>query len=117
MRYIAAISAVLALAIALAIAGCGGGSSSTSSSTSSTAASPFHPAGVTVTPTTPAASSTVAQVTWDEPYGEPASLDPLKAYALPENTVLSNTCDALLRTGPDLKLQPGLASSWTHPTP
>ncbi|HEV3070130.1 MAG TPA: ABC transporter substrate-binding protein [Solirubrobacteraceae bacterium] len=114
MRLIAAISVVLALAVT----GCGGGSSSTStSSSSSPAASPFHPAGVNVTPTTPPASSTVAQVVWDEPYGEPASLDPLKSYALPENTVLSNACDALLRTGPDLKLQPGLASSWTHPTP
>jgi peptide/nickel transport system substrate-binding protein len=114
MRSIAAISVVLALAIA----GCGGGSSSsTSSSTSTSASNPFHPAGVTVTPTTPAPSKTISQVIWDEPYGEPASLDPLKSYALPENTVLSNTCDALLRTGPDLKLQPGLATSYTHPTP
>jgi peptide/nickel transport system substrate-binding protein len=115
MRSIAAILTV----IALALAGCGGssGSSSTSSTSSSAGASPFHPAGVNVTPTTPGAASTVSQVTWDEPYGEPASLDPLKSYALPENTVLSNTCDALLRTGPDLKLQPGLATSWTHPTP
>ncbi len=112
MRSIAAISALLALAVA----GCGGSSSDSTSSTSSTAASPFHPAGVTVTPTTPTPSSTVSQVTWDEPYGEPASLDPLKSYALPENTVLSNTCDALLRTGPELRLQPGLASSYTHPT-
>lgn len=96
------------------LAGCGGGATSSSPSGGGSA---FHPAGVTITPTTRPAGKAIGQVTWDEPYGEPASLDPLKAYALPENTVLSNTCDALLRTGPDLKLQPGLATSWTHPTP
>ncbi len=112
---------VLAFAATAALmAGCGGSTStSTSSSTSATSATEaaFHPPGVQVTTTTPAPSKSVAQVTWDEPYGEPPSLDPLKSYGIPENTVLSNVCDALLRTGPDLKLQPGLASSWTHTTP
>lgn len=109
--------ALMSIVAALALAGCGGGSSSTSSTTSSTSSSPFHPAGVSITPTTPAPTKSVSAVTWDEPYGEPPSLDPLKSYGIPENTVLSNVCDALLRTGPNLKLQPGLASSWTHPTP
>jgi peptide/nickel transport system substrate-binding protein len=115
MRSIAAISAI----VALALAGCGGSGSSTgsTSSTAGASASPFHPAGVTITPTTPAPTTTVSQITWDEPYGEPPSLDPLKSYGIPENTVLSNVCDALLRTGPNLKLQAGLATSWTHPTP
>lgn len=113
MRSIAAVSVVAALALA----GCGGGGSSSSSSTTSTSSSPFHPAGVSITPTTPAPTKSVSSVTWDEPYGEPPSLDPLKSYGIPENTVLSNVCDALLRTGPNLKLQPGLATSWTHPTP
>ncbi len=118
MRSIAAISAVSVLALA----GCGGGSSTSSTSSGTPASSaattpPFHPAGIAVTPTTPAATKTVSQVIWDEPYGEPPSLDPLKSYALPENTVLSNVCDALLRTGPELKLQPGLATSWTHTSP
>lgn len=116
-------SAVVSIvgAIAALLVGCGGSSSntSTSSSTAATGASEaaFHPAGVNVTTTTPAPTKTVSQVTWDEPYGEPPSLDPLKSYGIPENTVLSNICDALLRTGPDLQLQPGLATSWTHPTP
>ncbi|HEX4838296.1 MAG TPA: ABC transporter substrate-binding protein, partial [Solirubrobacteraceae bacterium] len=104
----------LALAAAAVASGCGGGKAKT---TSSSAAEPFHPAGIAITPTTPPATRLLSRVTWDEPYGEPPSLDPLKSYALPANTVLSNTCDALLRTGPDLKLQPGLATSWTHPTP
>ncbi len=110
MRSIAAIS-VLA---ALALAGCGSVTTTTSTTSSN---NPFHPAGVAITPTTPAPSTSVSQVVWDEPYGEPPSLDPLKSYGIPENTVLSNVCDALLRTGPNLKLQAGLASSWTHPTP
>jgi peptide/nickel transport system substrate-binding protein len=118
MRNSALLSIVGVLAALLA--GCG---SSTSTSTSSSTPAPganqaaFHPAGVSVTTTTPAPSKSIAQVTWDEPYGEPPSLDPLKSYGIPENTVLANVCDALLRTGPDLKLQPGLATSWTHPTP
>jgi peptide/nickel transport system substrate-binding protein len=114
----ARLTPLLALAaLAAALAGCGSSSSSTSSTSGGAASSPFHPAGVTVTPTTPAPSKSVSQVTWDEPYGEPPSLDPLKSYGLAENTVLANVCDALLRTGPELKLQPGLATSWTHPTP
>ncbi len=115
MRFIAAISTF----VVLAIAGCGGSSSSTTSSTSSTATSPFHPANVTVTPTTPAPTSTVSQVVWDEPYGDLPSLDPLKSYGIPENTVLCKTsADAAAAHWPeDLKLQPGLATSWTHPTP
>jgi peptide/nickel transport system substrate-binding protein len=79
--------------------------------------SAFHPSGVTIETTTRAPRTSLARVTWDEPYGEPTSLDPLKARGLSENTVLANTCDALQRTGPDLSLQPGLATSWTHPTP
>jgi peptide/nickel transport system substrate-binding protein len=125
MRNNALISIVGALATLLAsaviLAGCGGSSSSTSTSTSggpvNTGETPVHPPGVNVTTTTPAPTKTVAQVTWDEPYGEPPSLDPLKDYGIPENTVLANVCDALLRTGPDLKLQPGLATSWTHTSP
>jgi peptide/nickel transport system substrate-binding protein len=109
--------AVIPVLAVLALAGCGGSSSSSTSSTTSASSSPFHPAGIAITPTTPAPSTSVSQVVWDEPYGEPPSLDPLKSYGIPENTVLSYVCDALLRTGPNLKLQAGLASSWTHPTP
>lgn len=113
------IRAIAALALACLVAllcGCG---ESKSPSTATTAAgrSALHPAGIAITPTTPKPAREVSQVVWDEPYGEPPSLDPLKSYALPANTILSNTCDALLRTGPELKLQPGLATSWTHPTP
>jgi peptide/nickel transport system substrate-binding protein len=121
---ITAMLAILLVGVVL-LSGCGGSSSSTSTSSSTggagegtaTGEAPIHPPGVNVTTATPPPSKTVAQVTWDEPYGEPPSLDPLKDYGIPENTVLSNVCDALLRTGPDLKLQPGLASSWTHTSP
>jgi peptide/nickel transport system substrate-binding protein len=106
-------------ALVALLGGCGGVSTTTSTTTATPGANEaaFHPAGVNVTTSTPAPTKTVTQVTWDEPYGEPPSLDPLKSYGIPENTVLSNVCDALLRTGPDLKLQPGLASSWTHTSP
>jgi peptide/nickel transport system substrate-binding protein len=106
----------LGVGVAALIAGCGGGKGTTTSSSTGTG-EPFHPAGIAITPSTPKPTGNVSKVTWDEPYGEPPSLDPLKSYALPANTILSNACDALLRTGPELKLEPGLATSWTHPTP
>lgn len=114
IRAIAALG-LIAGVVAL-LCGCGGGKSSPTATTAS-GGNALHPAGVSITPTTPKPTREVSQVVWDEPYGEPPSLDPLKSYALPANTILSNTCDALLRTGPELKLEPGLATSWTHPTP
>ena len=54
---------------------------------------------------------------WDDPHGEPISLDPLKAYNYAENTVLGNTCEALLSEAPDFSLQPQLASSFRRASP
>lgn len=48
---------------------------------------------------------------------EPSSLAYTYAYDYSPNTVLSNVCDTLLRWGNDLTIEPGLATSWTNPTP
>ena len=101
----------LTVSVALGLTACGGGSKA------STAPSTKAAGGTPITLTTPAPTGRVDQVVWDLPYGEPGSLDPLKSYALAENTVLANVCDSLLRMGPDLDLQPGLASAVDHPTP
>src|SRR5689334_18638936 len=92
MSVAVSLTALLVLAAVALLCGCGGGKASSAASSS-----PFHPAGISITPTTPKPTHDVSQVTWDEPYGEPPSLDPLKSYALPANTILSNVCDALLR--------------------
>ncbi|MGA5699764.1 ABC transporter substrate-binding protein [Peterkaempfera bronchialis] len=66
---------------------------------------------------TPAAKGDADRVTWNVPYGEPTSLDPLKSANYPENEVLSNLCESLMRVNPDYSVTPGLAESASHPTP
>ena len=58
--------------------------------------------------TTPAATTEVDSVTWTL-YREVGSLDPIFAFDYPENTVLAQMCETLLRQDPDGSLQPGLA--------
>lgn len=64
---------------------------------------------------TPAADSRVEQAVWDLPFGEPASLDPIKSFNYPENTVVSNMCEGLMRVTPDYSVEPGLAQSMESP--
>ncbi len=67
--------------------------------------------------TTPAATSELDHVTWNSPYGEPSSLDPIKAFNYPENTVVSNLCESLVQLQPDFSIKPNLAASYEQPTP
>jgi len=94
-----------AVGLTLLAAGCG---SSTKSATTNAAAE---------TPTTPPATADVKQVTWGDGYGEPQSLDPAFSYNPPENMVLANLCESLLRIEPDLTIGTGLAQSYSHPSP
>lgn len=106
------------IALVVAVSGCGGGSDGTNQDAAGkTPEKALTPAGVKITPVTPAPTSSLKKVVWDDPYGEPTSLDPLTAFSPAENTVLPNICDALLRTGPELKPQPGLAESWKQTSP
>jgi peptide/nickel transport system substrate-binding protein len=50
-------------------------------------------------------------------YAEPASLDYTHAFDYPDNQVLSNVCESLLRWNPDLTVSPGLAEKFSNPTP
>jgi peptide/nickel transport system substrate-binding protein len=65
--------------------------------------------------TTDAASSELDQVTWDLSYGEPESLDPIKSFNYPENTVVANLCEGLMQVQPDLTIKPNLASQVEQP--
>jgi peptide/nickel transport system substrate-binding protein len=53
--------------------------------------------------------------TWNLPFGEPASLDPIKAYNYAENTVVANLCEGLMQLQPDYSIQPNLAESVESP--
>lgn len=66
--------------------------------------------------TTDPATTDVPTVTWNLPY-EPASLDPIKTQVFADAPVTSNMCESLLKVEPDLSVGPGLAVSFTHPTP
>lgn len=116
----ACMAGLLSLLVPVALAACGSSSSSghsSSPSASTSSSGRYPPSGVKVTDLTPAAKGRVSSVTWDLPFGEPYSLDPLKAYALPDNSVLANTCDSLMRIEPNLSIGPGLATAMVHTAP
>ena len=102
---------VPALAATLLLAGC---SSSTSGSGS---ANISHPSANIQTGqyTTDPAKGPLDSITWSGDYRPPYSLDPLKTADFPEETILGNVCEPLLRTGADYSLNPGLAASYKQP--
>ncbi|MFF4776779.1 ABC transporter substrate-binding protein [Microtetraspora fusca] len=93
-------TAVLAASLSLGLAACGGGPA-----VQKTADRKLDDLLVT----TPAAQRDLDKATWNLPFGEPASLDPIKAFNYPENTVVANLCEGLTRLDPDYSLKPNLA--------
>jgi len=69
-----------------------------------------------LTAQTPAPSGDIDAFSWAL-YAEPYSLDYTHAFDYPDNQVLANVCESLLRLNPDWTLSPGLAESFSHPTP
>lgn len=65
--------------------------------------------------TTPPAVGELDLATWNLPFGEPASLDPIKAFNYPENTVVANLCEGLMQLQPDYTIEPNLAQSVETP--
>jgi peptide/nickel transport system substrate-binding protein len=58
------------------------------------------------------AKGNLDSLTWSGDYRPPYSLDSLKTADYPEETILNNVCEPLLRVKPDYSLAPGIASSW-----
>lgn len=67
--------------------------------------------------TTGTATGPLDAVTWSGDYRPPYSLDPLKTADYPEETILGNVCEPLLRTSPDYTLHAGIAKDWKQPDP
>ncbi|MEV7420557.1 ABC transporter substrate-binding protein [Streptomyces sp. NPDC089919] len=65
---------------------------------------------------TPAARGEIDSFTWAL-YAEPPTLDYTVAFDYPQNTVLSNVCESLMRWTPELTTEPGLARKATNPDP
>ncbi|MGF1430331.1 ABC transporter substrate-binding protein [Kitasatospora sp. LaBMicrA B282] len=71
---------------------------------------------VTLSDGTPAAKGELDSFSWAL-YAEPPTLDYLQAFDYPQNTILSNVCESLMRWTPQLKEEPGLAAKATNPDP
>ncbi|MFE2978438.1 ABC transporter substrate-binding protein [Streptomyces sp. NPDC059258] len=83
---------------------------------------PPNPAGdgsgspFTLSPGTPRAAGEIDSFSWAV-YAEPPTLDYTVAFDYPQNTILSNVCESLMRWTPDLGLEPGLARKASNPDP
>ena len=74
------------------------------------------PAVYELSATTPRPASGADKVVWAT-HAEPFSLDYAYAFDYPDNQILANVCESLLRWNDDLSMSPGLASDYANPTP
>ncbi|MFT4231580.1 MAG: ABC transporter substrate-binding protein [Leucobacter sp.] len=101
-------TSVALIAIAgLALAGCASGSRGGGSSSGGESGDESE-----LLTTTTAPAGEIDYANWNLPYGEPASIDPIKGFNYPENEVTANLCDTLVQMQPDLSLAPNLATEW-----
>ena len=101
-------AAVLVAAV-LCVSACGGGGHASSAGGKS------NYSGTQLT--TAAARGSLSSLSWYGDYRAPYSEDPLKTADYPEETILGNVCEPLLRTSADYGLHAGIASSWSQPDP
>ncbi|MFI1379699.1 ABC transporter substrate-binding protein [Embleya sp. NPDC020886] len=69
-----------------------------------------------LSPGTPPAKGDIGSFRWAL-YAEPLTLDYIAAFDYPQNTVLSNVCESLMRWTPQLTMEPGLAEKASNPDP
>ncbi|WP_331770937.1 ABC transporter substrate-binding protein (plasmid) [Embleya sp. NBC_00888] len=74
------------------------------------------PAGYRLSADTPPAKGDIEKFGWAL-YAEPLTLDYVSAFDYPQNTVLSNVCESLMRWTPQLTMAPGLAEKASNPDP
>ncbi|MFB7178439.1 ABC transporter substrate-binding protein [Streptomyces sp. NPDC056257] len=65
---------------------------------------------------TPPARGEIDSFSWAV-YAEPPTLDYTVAFDYPQNTILSNVCESLMRWTPALTTEPGLAQKASNPDP
>ncbi|MGW7274481.1 ABC transporter substrate-binding protein [Streptomyces sp. NPDC054864] len=63
---------------------------------------------------TPPARADTGAIRWAL-YAEPPVLDYVYAFDYPQNSVLANVCESLMRLTPSLRTEPGLARKASHP--
>ncbi|WP_431901809.1 ABC transporter substrate-binding protein [Nonomuraea sp. bgisy101] len=91
-------TALAVLSLTVAVTACGGSGGG--------GASPAPGKGLSSD--TPKPKGDIDSFTWAS-YAEPPTLDYVHAFDYPQNMVLSNVCESLMRWTPELKEEPGLA--------
>jgi len=94
---------VASLLLAAALAACGEGDEGPSDEGTT---------GTELQYSTPAANGAVDEITWNLGYGEPTTVDPLKAGDYGPCFIASQMHDTLVRYTPEWELQPCIAESW-----
>ncbi|WP_431901978.1 ABC transporter substrate-binding protein [Nonomuraea sp. bgisy101] len=95
-----------AAALSLLLAACSG----------TTATSTPGAGAYTLSASTPLPKGDIASFTWGL-YAEPPGLDYIYAFDYPQNMILSNVCESLMRWTPQLTMEPGLATQMENPDP
>ncbi|MET8939048.1 ABC transporter substrate-binding protein [Streptomyces rubiginosohelvolus] len=103
-RFTAVTGALSALAVLAACAGPPDGASDPSDGS------------FALSPGTPRAAGPIDSFSWAV-YAEPPTLDYTVAFDYPQNTILSNVCESLMRWTPGLTVEPGLARKASNPDP
>lgn len=70
----------------------------------------------TLSAATPAPKGDISSFSWAL-YAEPPTLDYIESFDYPQNMILSNVCESLMRWTPQLTEVPGLAQSVANPNP
>src|ERR1700722_11569711 len=70
----------------------------------------------TLSAATPVPKGDINSFSWAL-YAEPPTLDYISAFDYPQNMILSNVCESLMRWTPQLTEVPGLAQSVRNPNP
>lgn len=102
----------LTSAATLVLVGCG--SASTGSNSATTNSSNQTSQGSTAM-SKPAVNNNTIVIA--DGLGDPQSWDPISTFVIAWGEVANNIFDGLVYRGPDLKIQPGLATSWTYKNP
>jgi len=113
----------LSTAVVATLAGCGGSTSSTGNSTTGSGTSNSSAAngtagnstGQTTSSTKPAVDNKTLVIA--DGLGDPQNWDPIATFVIAWGEVANNIFDGLVYRGPDLKIQPGLATSWDYKDP
>lgn len=100
----------LTSAATLLLAGCGGSTTGTNGAQSSSTS-----AATSSGNTKPAVDKNTLVIA--DGLGDPQSWDPISTFTIAWGEVANNIFDGLVYRGPDLKIEPGLATSWTYKDP